>query len=61
MLRKPVLYYFNGRGRAEIARLTMAAVGIEWTEIHLNEAVDFKKLKNGWFFVFMNFNSCKTF
>jgi glutathione S-transferase len=47
MLTKPVLHYFNGRGRAEIVRLTLASVGIEWTEVHLNEASDFKKLKNG--------------
>ena len=29
MFQKPVLHYFNGRGRAEIIRLTMAAAGIE--------------------------------
>jgi hypothetical protein len=28
-LEKPVLHYFNGRGRAEIVRLTMVAAGIE--------------------------------
>ena len=26
---KPILYYVRGRGRAEIIRLTMAAIGIE--------------------------------
>lgn len=29
MSNKAVLYYFDGRGKAEILRLTMAAAGIE--------------------------------
>jgi len=29
---KPVLIYFNGRGRAELARLLLAEAGIEWTD-----------------------------
>ena len=28
-MAKPVLYYFEGRGKAEIGRLTLAAVGID--------------------------------
>ena len=56
MLNKPVLHYFNGRGRAEIVRLTLATAGIDWTEVHLNESADFKKLKNGKENVFENPN-----
>ena len=56
MITKPVLHYFNGRGRAEIVRLTLASVGIEWTEVHLNEASDFKKLKNGKTLILLNLN-----
>ena len=34
---KPVLHYFDGRGVAEIIRLSMAAIGIEVTKINLHK------------------------
>uniref|UniRef100_A0A914VNX7 GST N-terminal domain-containing protein n=1 Tax=Plectus sambesii TaxID=2011161 RepID=A0A914VNX7_9BILA len=44
---KPVLHYWKGRGRAEIIRLTLAAVGIEWEDApYLNEPADFEKLRS---------------
>lgn len=46
MSSKPVLHYWNGRGRAEIIRLVMATIGVDWTESHLKEAEDMDKLKS---------------
>ncbi|KAL7673609.1 hypothetical protein ACOME3_008462 [Neoechinorhynchus agilis] len=40
-----VLHYFDGRGRAEIIRLTMAASGISWTEKHIITADDMDNLR----------------
>jgi hypothetical protein len=37
MLKKAVLHYFDGRGRAEIIRLTMAAANIEVCDYILNK------------------------
>ena len=41
-----VLHYFNGRGKAEIVRLTMAVAGVEWTQENLTEKEHFQKLKS---------------
>lgn len=38
------LYYFNGRGLAELVRLTLSAGGIEFTEEFLTEREQFLKL-----------------
>ncbi|XP_041354738.1 glutathione S-transferase A4-like [Gigantopelta aegis] len=40
------LIYFNGRGRGEIVRLTLAATGIQFTEEFLTEPEQFNKLKS---------------
>nr|QUF59415.1 glutathione S-transferase GSTS11 [Brachionus angularis] len=31
------LYYFNGRGRAEISRLILAAAGVEYTDVRIDD------------------------
>jgi glutathione S-transferase len=31
------LYYFNGRGRAEISRLILAAAGVKYEDIRIND------------------------
>jgi glutathione S-transferase len=43
-MSKPELVYFNGRGRAEIIRLTLAAAGIEFNEVHLPSKEFFQSL-----------------
>jgi len=43
-MSKAELVYFNGRGRAEIIRLTLAAAGIEFSEVHLETAEFFQSL-----------------
>ena len=45
MASKAVLTYFNGRGRAEIVRLTMAATGVEFESKFLETNQEFEDLK----------------
>ena len=44
MSNKAVLHYFEGRGKMEIVRLTLAAVGVEWEEIHYSERPNYEDL-----------------
>ena len=43
------LYYFNGRGRAEICRMLMAAAGVQYTDKRF-EFNEWDKYRNGKFF-----------
>lgn len=38
------LYYFNGRGRAEISRLILAAAGVKYDDVRID---DWPKTKAG--------------
>lgn len=38
------LYYFNGRGRAEISRLILAAAGVKYEDVRIS---DWPKNKSG--------------
>ena len=42
------LYYFNGRGRAEICRMLMAAAGVQYTDKRF-EFNEWDKYRNGKF------------
>ncbi|XP_072264543.1 glutathione S-transferase 3-like [Pyxicephalus adspersus] len=44
MCDKPVLYYFNGRGRMESVRWALAAVGVEFEEKLLESKDEYEKL-----------------
>ncbi|EHB06883.1 Glutathione S-transferase A1 [Heterocephalus glaber] len=46
MAGKPVLHYFNGRGRMESIRWLLAAAGVEFEEKLIKCPEDFEKLKN---------------
>ncbi|XP_021512122.1 glutathione S-transferase A2 [Meriones unguiculatus] len=45
MAGKPVLHYFNGRGRMECIRWLLAAAGVEFEEKFINTPEDLEKLK----------------
>ncbi len=45
MSSRAVLTYWRGRGRAEIIRLTMAAVGVEWDSVNMTQPEEFDALK----------------
>nr|QUF59391.1 glutathione S-transferase GSTA1/2 [Brachionus angularis] len=40
-----VLYYFDGRGKAEIVRLAMAAAGVNFSQVDIREKDQFVQLK----------------
>ena len=44
MSNKAVLHYFEGRGKMEIVRLTLAAVGLEWEEVHYADRSKYEEL-----------------
>nr|XP_003404183.1 glutathione S-transferase A2 [Loxodonta africana] len=46
MAGKPMLHYFNGRGRMESTRWLLAAAGVEFEEKFLESPEDLKKLVN---------------
>ncbi|NP_001270005.1 glutathione S-transferase A3 [Equus caballus] len=46
MAVKPMLHYFNGRGRMEPIRWLLAAAGVEFEETFIDTPEDFEKLKN---------------
>ncbi|GAB1284837.1 Glutathione S-transferase A3 [Apodemus speciosus] len=46
MSRKPVLHYFNGRGRMETIRWLLAAAGVEFEEQFLKTRDDLARLRN---------------
>ncbi|XP_037699234.1 glutathione S-transferase A1-like [Choloepus didactylus] len=46
MAGKPMLHYFNGRGRMESIRWLLAAAGVEFEEKFIETAEDLEKLKN---------------
>ncbi|KAG3289642.1 glutathione S-transferase A1 [Ictidomys tridecemlineatus] len=46
MAGKPVLHYFNGRGRMESIRWLLAAAGVEFEEKLIESPEDLDKLKN---------------
>lgn len=46
MARKPLLHYFNGRGRMESIRWLLAAAGEEFDEKFIETAEDLDKLRN---------------
>ncbi|MBZ3881658.1 Glutathione S-transferase A1 [Sciurus carolinensis] len=46
MAGKPVLHYFNGRGRMESIRWLLAAAGVEFEEKFIESPDDLDKLKN---------------
>ncbi|KAM6180480.1 glutathione S-transferase A-like [Erethizon dorsatum] len=46
MAGKPVLHYFNARGRMESIRWLLAAAGVEFEEKFMTCPEDFEKLKN---------------
>ncbi|MCP6710977.1 hypothetical protein NL489_26880, partial [Klebsiella pneumoniae] len=46
MAGKPVLHYFNGRGRMECIRWLLAAAGVEFEEKFIETPQDLEKLKN---------------
>ncbi|XP_040839478.1 glutathione S-transferase alpha I [Ochotona curzoniae] len=46
MARKPLLHYFNGRGRMESIRWLLAAAGEEFDEKFIESAEDLSKLRN---------------
>ena len=51
------LYYFNGRGRAEICRMLMAAAGVPYTDKRF-EFNEWDKYRNGKFaFLFWKINT----
>uniref|UniRef100_A0A5F8GVY7 glutathione transferase n=1 Tax=Monodelphis domestica TaxID=13616 RepID=A0A5F8GVY7_MONDO len=47
MSGKPILHYFNGRGRMESVRWLLAAAGVEFEEKILKSAEDFENLVKG--------------
>ncbi|XP_026641402.1 glutathione S-transferase alpha-3-like [Microtus ochrogaster] len=47
MAGKPVLYYFDGRGRMESIRWLLAAAGVEFEEKFLKTRDDLERLRNG--------------
>ncbi|KAE8603331.1 hypothetical protein XENTR_v10014300 [Xenopus tropicalis] len=44
MAEKPVLYYFNGRGRMESIRWLLGAAGIEFEEVYLEKREQYEQL-----------------
>nr|XP_031544498.1 glutathione S-transferase-like [Vicugna pacos] len=46
MAGKPLLHYFNGRGRMECIRWLLAAAGVEFDEELIKKPEDINKLKN---------------
>uniref|UniRef100_A0A8D0X7B1 Glutathione S-transferase n=1 Tax=Sus scrofa TaxID=9823 RepID=A0A8D0X7B1_PIG len=46
MAGKPILHYFNGRGRMECIRWLLAAAGVEFEEKFIENPNDLNKLKN---------------
>ncbi|XP_075410178.1 glutathione S-transferase A2-like [Tenrec ecaudatus] len=46
MAGKPMLHYFNGRGRMESTRWLLAAAGVEFEEKFIETAEDLDKLRN---------------
>nr|XP_004660553.2 glutathione S-transferase A1-like [Jaculus jaculus] len=46
MAEKPVLHYFNARGRMECIRWLLSAVGVEFEEKFITSPEDLEKLKN---------------
>ncbi|XP_004599777.2 glutathione S-transferase Yc-like [Ochotona princeps] len=46
MAEKPKLHYFDARGRMESIRWLLAAVGVEFEEIHMKTREDLEKLRN---------------
>ncbi|XP_015140307.1 glutathione S-transferase 3 isoform X1 [Gallus gallus] len=44
MAAKPVLYYFNGRGKMESIRWLLAAAGVEFEEVFLETREQYEKL-----------------
>ncbi|XP_077018183.1 glutathione S-transferase A1 [Tamandua tetradactyla] len=46
MAGKPILHYFNGRGRMESTRWLLAAAGVEFEEKFLQTPEDLAKLRN---------------
>ena len=46
MAGKPILHYFNGRGRMECIRWLLAAAGVEFEEEFIEKPEDLDKLKN---------------
>ncbi|KAB0339806.1 hypothetical protein FD754_023644, partial [Muntiacus muntjak] len=46
MSGKPILHYFNGRGRMECIRWLLAAAGVEFEEKFIEKPEDLDKLKN---------------
>ncbi|KAM4693398.1 glutathione S-transferase 3-like [Discoglossus pictus] len=47
MDKKPVLYYFNGRGRMESVRWLLAAAGVEFDEVFIETREQFEALCEG--------------
>jgi hypothetical protein len=41
---KAKLHYFDGRGKAEIIRLTLAAAGVEWDPVIYRERAPYEQL-----------------
>ena len=41
------LYYFDGRGRAEVIRIILAATGVEYTEVDFTEKEKWEEIKKG--------------
>ncbi|XP_055461458.1 glutathione S-transferase A2, partial [Psammomys obesus] len=52
MAGKPVLHYFDARGRMECIRWLLAAAGVEFEEKFINTPEDFEKLKKDGSLVF---------
>ncbi|XP_031222844.1 glutathione S-transferase alpha-3-like [Mastomys coucha] len=46
MTSKPILHYFNSRGRMESVRWLLAAAGVEFEEKYIKTLKDLKRLKN---------------
>ncbi|XP_047652664.1 LOW QUALITY PROTEIN: glutathione S-transferase alpha M14-like [Phacochoerus africanus] len=46
MAGKPILHYFNGRGRMECIRWLLAAAGVEFEEKFVDTPEDLEKLRN---------------
>ncbi|NDJ00191.1 hypothetical protein GWA97_14025, partial [Flavobacterium sp. LaA7.5] len=46
MVGKPILHYFNGRGRMECIRWLLAAAGVEFEEKFIENPNDLNKLTN---------------
>ncbi|XP_063775721.1 glutathione S-transferase 3-like [Pseudophryne corroboree] len=44
MSAKPILYYFDGRGRIECVRWVLAAAGVDFEEIFVETREDYEKL-----------------